>query len=334
MFRKFFRIILLVAVGGFAAANLNAQQIQGVVRFADTGQPALNVLVECTGGGGSSQQYTSRDGKFYFRVSPGHYTVYVCFAGYREEQQSVDLLDLGSSEYMMFRLRPDASAAKPVNHATVPSDVPASAQAEFKKAETALAGGKKDAIEEAVRHLEKAIVVHPKFVQAQLMLGTAYMDLGQWDKAELALNKTREIDPKAANALFALGELYLKQKKNEDAEKVLLQGLEIEPRSSEAHLSLSRVYLDLASKTKDETQAKTLLEKAYDQVNQSLKINPNLAQAHLVKGNLLLRVRRAADAQREYEEYLRLDPKGALAEPTRAIVEKIKKALATEEKKP
>jgi hypothetical protein len=59
-----------------------------------------------------------------------------------------------------------------------------------------------------------------------------------------------------------------------------------------------------------------------------------VAHAHLVKGNLLLRVRRAADAQREYEEYLRLDPKGPFAEQSRLIVEKIKKALATEEKKP
>jgi tetratricopeptide (TPR) repeat protein len=332
MFRKFSRLIVLVAVPGFAAANLSAQQIQGVVRYSDTGQPALNVLVECNGSGGNSQQFTTRDGKFYFRVSPGHYTVSVRQSGYREEQQSVDLLDSGSSEYMMFRLKPDASASKPVRHSTVPSDVPASAQAEFKKAETALAGGKKEGIEAAVRHLEKAINIHPRFVQAQLMLGTAYMDLGQWDKAELALNKTREIEPKAANALFALGELYLRQKKDEDAEKILLQGLDIEPRSYQAHLSLARVYLDMASKIRDETQAKSSLEKAYDQVNQSLKINPDLAQAHLVKGNLLLRVRRAADAQHEFEEYLRLDPKGPFADQTRVVVEKIKKALESEKK--
>ena len=69
-------------------------------------------------------------------------------------------------------------------------------------------------------------------------------------------------------------------------------------------------------------------------MNQSLKLDPEVAQAHLLKGNLLLRVRRAADAQHEYEEYLRLEPKGLFADQTRAIVEKIKKALATEEKKP
>jgi regulator of sirC expression with transglutaminase-like and TPR domain len=90
------------------------------------------------------------------------------------------------------------------------------------------------------------------------------------------------------------------------------------------------VYFEISNKLKDEAQAKPVLEKAYYQVNQSLKLKPDFAQAHLVKGNLLLRVRRAADAQREFEEYLRLEPKGPLADQTRTIVEKIKKALESE----
>jgi len=63
-------------------------------------------------------------------------------------------------------------------------------------------------------------------------------------------------------------------------------------------------------------------------VKQALALDPNLAAAHLLKGNLLFKVRRAADAQHEFEEYLRLDPKGQYADQTRALVEKIKKALA------
>jgi tetratricopeptide (TPR) repeat protein len=325
-------IVLLVVGGGFAAANVCAQQIQGDVRYSGTGQPALNALVECNGSGGNSEQLTSRDGKFYFRVSPGHYTVSVRLSGYREEQQSVDLLDSGSSEYMMFRLKPNVAGTKPVTRSTISADVPAAAQAEFDKAEGALAGNKKENMEEGVRHLEKAIAIYPKFLQAQLKLGTAYMDLQQFDKAEAALKKTLELDSKAANALFALGEVYLRQKKDEDAEKVLLQGFEIENRSFQGHLTLARVYWDMASKIKDDTQARPALEKAYDQVKKALELNPNLAPAHLLKGNLLLRVRRAADAQHEYEEYLRLEPKGPFAEQTRATVEKIKKALESQPK--
>jgi hypothetical protein len=48
----------------------------------------------------------------------------------------------------------------------------------------------------------------------------------------------------------------------------------------------------------------------------------------LLKGNLLLRVSRVADAVAEFDEYLRLEPNGAFAPETRALVEKIKKATA------
>jgi tetratricopeptide (TPR) repeat protein len=316
------------------AAAVNAQQIQGEVRYPDSGQPVLEAHVECSGTGGISSQMTGRNGKFFFRVSPGSYNVTVSYPGYQTETRSVTLTDFNASEYLFIKLRAVPGVAKASKSSTVDSNVPTEAQKEFDRAEAALSGGKKESIEEAIRHYQAAIKSYPNFVRAQLKLGTAYMDLGDWDKAEPVLKKTIELEPKAANGYFALGEVYLRQKRDEEAEKVLLQGLQIDDRSYQGRLTLSRVYTDMASKIKDEAQARPLLEKAYDQVNQSLKLNPDLAQAHLVKGNLLLRVRRAADAQHEFEEYLRLDPKGPAADQTRVLVDKIKKALEADKKKP
>ena len=93
---------------------------------------------------------------------------------------------------------------------------------------------------------------------------------------------------------------------------------------------MSRVYWSMSSKIKDDAQARPTLEKAYNHVKKSIEIDPKLAQAHLHKANLLLRVRRAADAKLEFEEYLRLDPKGPFAEQARDRVDKIKKALAAD----
>jgi len=260
------------------------------------------------------------------------YTITVRAPGYIEQRQDVELLTSPSAN-LQFQLRSDGSA-KPATSGSigVDSSVPAAAKKEFDQAAALAATAKKESLEESVRHLEKAVSIYPQFVQANLMLGTAYMDLGQWEKAEQTLKRTVNLDPKAANALFALGELYLRQKKDEEAEKTLLQGLQIEDRSSQAHLSLARVYWSMASKIKDDAQARPDLEKAYDQVKKALELNPNLGQAHLLKGNLLLRVRRVADAQHEFEEYLRLEPKGAFAEQARATVEKIKKALESQPK--
>ncbi len=318
------------------APGLFLGQISGQVRYSDSGQPAFNVLVKCESinSGYCGQETTDRNGRFRFTgLDRPQYTITVRVPGYIEQRQDVELATT-TNAYLQFQLRPDGSPKAPAAGVVVVLDpsVPAAAKKEFDLAATALATQKKSGVEQAVTHLEKAVAIYPKFVEAQLMLGTAYADLGQWDKAEQALKRTVELDPKAANALFALGELYLRQKKDDEAEKVLLQGLKIEDRSNQAHLALARVYWNMSAKIKDDAQARPTLEKAYEQVKKALELNPNQAEAHLVKGNLLLRVRRAADAQHEFEEYIRLDPKGPFVSQTRALIEKIKIALAEPKK--
>ncbi len=303
----------------------------GQVRYSDTNQPAYNAIVRCNGTGTSQIQQTDRSGRFACGLgSTGSFTVSVDADGYFPEQQSGNAIDNQAREYMLFRLKPRPAGAKPAAPAAAPVDpnVPAEARQAFDKGVQAIALGNKEKIQEGAQQLEKAVTLYPKYLDAHVRLGAAYMDLQQWDKAEASFKKALEIDPKSANALFALGEIYVRQKKDEEAEKVLLQGLQIEDRSPQGHLILTRVYWSMAGKIKDETQARPTLEKAYEQIKRTLELEPNNAQAHLLKGNLLLRVRRAADAQREFEEYLRLDPKGAFAEQTKAMVEKIKKALA------
>lgn len=337
--------VLIAALTAVTAPTLIAQesranpqtlsgQISGQVRFADGGQPAFNILVRCDSfnSGSCGQETTDRNGRFRFTgLMPSQYVITVRALGYVEQKQNVELLTSPNAN-LQFQLRSDGSAKPAVGAGVVDANVPASAKKELDQAAAALATGKKEGIEESVRHLEKAVSIYPQFIQANLMLGTAYMDLGQWEKAKQTLMRTLELDPKAANALFALGELYLRQKKTEEAEKTLLRGLQLEDRSFQGHLSLGRVYWDMAAQYKDDAQARPYLEKAYEQVKKTLELNPNLAPAHLLKGNLLLRVRRAADAQQEFEEYIRLDPQGPFAEQARVAAEKIKKALASQPK--
>jgi Tfp pilus assembly protein PilF len=327
---RLFRFSLISALFVLASTAAVAQQIQGQVRYAESSQSAIGVLVRCDGTGGVSDQLTDRNGKFYFRVSPGHYTVTVRAPGFREEQQSRDLTDTQQSEYLFFTLKvaPTGSATSRPKPPVIDATVPTEAEKEFEKAEAALAGDKKDREQDAINHLEKAVRIYPKFLQAQLRLGTIYMDLQQWDKAEQALHRALEVDPEAVNALFALGEIYLRQKKDQDAEKILLQGLQMEDHSFQGHLALGRVYWEMALRRKDADQTKPLLEKSYDQANRALELKPDFAYAHLLKGNLLFRARRAKDALHEFDEYLRLDAKGQFADQTRALAEKIRKALA------
>lgn len=304
-------------------------EIHGQVRFVEGGAPAANVVVRLEsfdGGGSISEAFTDRLGKFRFTgLPPAQYSVRVRQSGYRDAQQSIDMTTT-SSGLVLLQLSRDAPASttSPVT-GSIDAKVPAAAQKEFDKGTAALAEGGKEKTEFAVRCFEKAVSIYPQFVEARLKLGTAHMDLAEWEKAEKALLATIDVDEKAFNAFFALGEVYLRQNKTADAEKVLVKGLAIQDASYLGHLNLARVYWEKAREVKDLAQAKPALERAYDEVKRALTLNPDLATAHLLKGNLLLRVSRTADALVEFGEYLRLEPNGPFAAETRTLVEKIKK---------
>jgi cytochrome c-type biogenesis protein CcmH/NrfG len=270
---------------------------------------------------------TDRSGKFTFiGLAPELYVVSVRTPGFREVSQQVDLRTQ-ITDYVQLMLVAEENGSSPSNRTgVIDAKVPHSALTEFEKGRDALlqtnnaAGG--------ILHLENAVRVYPRYFEALLLLGTAYMDQSDWDKAEHALARALEIYPKAANALFALGELYLKQKKDADAERVLLQGLQFEDRSWQSHLSLGHVYWNMAAKSSDETRYRSLLEKSYVQAKRALELKPDLADALLLKGNLLFKARRAQDALHEFEEYVRLDPTGQFVDQTRALIQRIRLALA------
>lgn len=306
-------------------------EIHGQVRFVEGGAPAANVVVRLEsydGGGSISEAFTDRLGKFRFTgLPPAQYSIRVRQSGYRDAQQNVDMTTTSSGLVLLQLSRDVEGSAKSVT-GSIDAHVPAAAQKEFDKGVAALAEGGKDKTTFAVKCFEKAVSIYPQFVEARLKLGTGYMDLEQWDKAEKALLATVEVDAKAFNALFALSEIYLRENKISEAEKVLTKGLAIQDASYLGHLNLARVYWEKSRETKDLAQAKPALEKSYEEVKRALILNPDLSGAHLLKGNLLLRVGRANDAVTEFNEYLRLEPNGPFAGETRTLVDKIKKATS------
>jgi tetratricopeptide (TPR) repeat protein len=305
----------------------NTVEIHGQVRFAEGGAPAEHVVVRLEsydGGGSISEAFTDRLGKFQFSgLSPAQYSVRVRQSGFRDAQQNVDMTTTANG-LVLLQLSPDASSSSTVARTgSIDVNVPAEAQKEFDKGEAALSEGGKDKTSFAVKCFEKAVSIHPKFIEARLKLGTAYMDLGQWEKAEQVLLATIEVDAGAFNAFFALSEIYLRQNKIAEAEKVAVKGLAIQDQSYLGHLNLARVYWEKAREVKDLVQAKPALEKSYEEAKRALMLNPDLGGAHLLKGNLLLRVGRTPDALTEFNEYLRLEPNGPYATETRTLIEKI-----------
>jgi tetratricopeptide (TPR) repeat protein len=299
-------------------------EVHGQVRIAHGGSSADEVLVrlESFKGGLVGEVRTDRLGKFRFSgLVPDQYIVTVHAPGFKDTQQQVDL-QTTTSEYVQLQLVPDKplpSNAEAGSTKLINANVPAEARKEFEKSEAVLSAGEtKQNLEEAVRHLDKAVSLYPNFFEAQLELGTLYMDMQQWEKAEQALHRAIEINSRSSNALFALGEVYRRQKRYAEAERSLQEGLKLDDKSPLGHFTLGRVYWD-----------KGELAKAGPQVGQALQLKPDYAEAHLLAGNILLRARQPENALTEFEEYLRLAPKGEFASQARELANKIKRALDT-----
>ena len=293
-------------------------QVNGQVRYAQGGRPAEFILVrlESFGGGIVGEMTTDRSGKFVFtNLVPDLYTVTVRTAGFREVQQQVDLRTQ-LSDYVQVQLVADTkpSDSSPSKRAgVINAGIPNDARVEFEKGRDALLQAN---INEGILHLENAVRIYPGYLEAMLLLATAYMDKPDWEKAQSTLTQVLVLNPKMAVAHFALGDLNLRRKKYPEAERDLLAGLELDSKSVQGHFMLGRLYYELGD-----------LAKAGPQVGTALRLNPKFAHGHLLAGNILLRARQPENALVEFEEYLRLDPNGEFSEPAREAVQRIRQAL-------
>ena len=335
-----FLLFVLIGVNQLFAQSAGgfSFQINGQVRYADSKAPAANAIVrvERVSGGMAGQQVTDNSGKFSFTGLAGQmYTVTIHAPGFREVRQDVDLLTANTG-YVNAYLMKDESAVGSNSKAIQPlldppvidSNVSIEAQKEYSEGKTLIESGDSSKVTRGIAHLDKAISIYPKYTEAYLTRGLAYMDLREWEKAESSLRAALEVTPEAVTAYWALGEVYARRKKWDDAEAILTKGIALNGGIAQGHFALADVYWEMAPTAKDENAFKRSLENSWKEVRRALELDPKHARAHLLAGNLLLKARKPQDALAQFETYLKLEPKGPLADQTKALVQKIKQAIA------
>jgi tetratricopeptide (TPR) repeat protein len=289
-------------------------EVSGQVDVAGTNEPVGNVPVrlERFSGGVVDQINTDVRGRFRFaNLQRGYYRVIINAPGFGPAQQEADLTLLFKA-YLVFALAPtNSNSSRPsASPSVIDARIPANAREEFARGREALATNNQ---QDAIGHFQKALSIYPEFFEVELLLGTAFMDLREWQKAETALARSLEIKSGDAVALLALGEVYWREKRYEDAERSLTNGLKLDEKNWHGHFTLSRLYWD-----------KGEVMKAAPAIGHTLQLKPEFAEAHLLAGNILLRLNQQQRGRAEYEEYLRLAPKGEYASEARALVQKLK----------
>ncbi len=303
----------------YSNASANALEVVGQVRLVGTGLPAnrVSVRLERFGGGVVDQMDTDSGGRFRFaNLQRGYYKVLVNAPGFRPVQQDADL-QVVFRAYLVFELSAEKPGAITLID-VIDARAPAEARAELVRGREALS---KKSYSEAIGHLQKAIASYPAFYEAHLLLGTAFVDERQWQKAEGAFQSALELKSSSAAVMLALGEVYWRQHRYDEAEKSLLDGLKLDDKSWHGYFTLARLYWDREN-----------IAKAAPAIGHTLQLKPDFAEAHLLAGNILLKINQQERALAEYMEYLRLEPKGEFAVQARELVQKLSRAIGENKK--
>lgn len=323
--------LLVTLLGSTAPAQSDMDSSLPGSSFEITGQvtsPDGRKLVQFVnihlqkGGSLVDQRTTDSTGRFRFsKLIPGQYMISASSPGFKVAPQQVDVSRFIPRVHLLLQLVPEGETfAKPKSTSpkVVNANVPEKARNEFEKGRAALANQK---VDEAIARLQSAVTLYSDYYEAYVVLGTVYMDQSNWDKAQVVLRRALEISPTAVEPMVSLGEVYRRQKKYDEGEKVLQEAIKLDDQSWLGHYTLGRIYWE-----------KNDLVNAGKQIGTTIQLQPDFPDSRAMAGNIFVRARMPENAIIEYEEYLRLAPKGQFADEIRELVKKLK--TMTEQKKP
>ncbi|HWQ33241.1 MAG TPA: tetratricopeptide repeat protein [Blastocatellia bacterium] len=184
--------------------------------------------------------------------------------------------------------------------------------------------------DEAVKLFEKAIALKPQLAGAHLFLGIARYSLGQTEPAIVALDEAVRLLPKDARALMWLGVAHLAAGHAAEAAKHLDAAATLQPADVDilyhrgrAHLKLSQEsYEQMYKADPKSARVHQVLAQSYEESGRdaeaiaeyeaAIRIAPNLPGVRDALGSLYWKNNRMDDAERMFEEELKLDPHNAL----------------------
>ena len=301
-------------------SNLGAT-ISGTV-VTSNGQPVKDARIEVrkvSTGEVVAAGYTLPGGSFSLdNVPVGHYEVRGV-AGLQEATQRVDLDSLGRNDVSLRIAGPVNNDSGAATVSLYELRVPEKAKKEYEKAEEAF---KKQKLDEARQHCDKALKASPTYSRA-LSLGALldvlanHLDAAQ-EKAEQAVKS----DPGYGMGYVVLGAIYNSVQRYNDAAQTLEHALPLVPNSWQAHFELSRALL-----------GKGEYHEALAQIDRTLQSAPdNYAPAHLVRAHVLLGLKSYSEAVTELEKCIGADPNGANSAVARRTLGEVKSFMASAKK--
>ena len=302
--------------------------IQGRLLFPSGQRADVRLKVRLESSGGDLYVLSDMNGNFKFQsLRPGYYTVVVEGGEFYDtvrESVFIEAGTLGSRRMpgtipvsrpfnVLFHLR---AKAQPANTKTgvlnaALAGVPKSAADLYIQAQESIAKGNSD---KAITELRQAVALHPSFGVAYNELGVQYLKRGQADKAADALAMAVKFLPDAFDPSLNYGVALLNQMKFAEAEQHLRGAIKKNDGSFTAHLYLGMTLVNLKNYQEAEVELQRAVTLGGDKA----------ARAHYFLGGIYWRSRDYQRAADELELYLKLIPKAADAERTRAAIKELR----------
>jgi tetratricopeptide (TPR) repeat protein len=298
---------------GLPNSSGGSHTIKGRVFFPDD-RPAgtrMKVRLESANTFGGLVAVTDEDGLFMFsRLEAGPYTVVVEGDKRYETAREPVAIDREASPGgrivdvpIYLKLKPSANPAL--------AAVPKPALDLYSKAQESTRSGDS---KKAVEHLKAAVAIYPNFSLALNDLGVEYLKLGEIDKAAEALATAVKLSPTDFQPRLNYGIALLNQKKFAESEEQLTTALRKTPGSALAHMYLGMALMN---------QKK--LEAAQKELESAVSSNSaEVGVAHKYLGGIYWGMRDYKRAADELETYLKLVPKAADAERTKAAIKDLR----------
>ena len=288
---------------------VGTRTIQGEVRMTDH-KPLpsdTTVRLEQADGRPAAEVRVGSSGRFEFGdLTRTAYRLTVTAQGYQTVIETIDMT-FGVTQQCEVQLVPVVAKTPPPPGAVTDLAAPKQARKEFERGSRELEEGK---LEAAREHLEKAVAEDPCYARAQTALGVTLTREQQLAEAEAAFRRAIKCDGGFLEGYVQLALLLRGHAKYEECSATLAQALRLFPNEWRLHYHLGKAKQSLGD-----------YETAEQEYLKAQALNAELPPGiHLQLAVLYRSWKKYDKAQAELEAYLRADPNGEFAEPTRKML--------------
>jgi tetratricopeptide (TPR) repeat protein len=304
-------LVALVCTFGLTLASEAAAQstmIKGKVVDVE-GKPMVGVAIAIEFQGGVARKFqtkTDKRGEFIQLLTEGGPYKVTATADKIGSQSAEVRVRMGSAAEANITLAP-TTAANDANKAAALKKV-------FDDGVTASRGGNHDG---AIAKFQEALTLSPTCFDCYYNIGVAQMAKKDEKQAEAAWLKAVEVKPNYAEALNALATLYNNQKRFDEATAMGNKAAEAGGGGGGSADAIFNQGVILWNQGKI-GEAKTKFE-------ESIKMNPNLAEAHFQLGMAQLNEGKLTEAVTSFETYVKLAPEGPYATQAKGMIAQLKK---------